>query len=218
VAWLSGTVLVVLILAIDCSEKEFQAVVLGQRVAVPWRLVALPAVGYGLIGAAATIMIPSIPGMDTGFVTEPTLGLSTLSVSALCGRILFSYIFDRGARAQTVAVTLTMLGLSFSLLLLYGQSYSAYILSVALFGASYGGILPTALVYLRIVYPFRKVEASALMFVSGGVGIAIGAVVSGVIGTVVDIYMTLMLATCASGVGALLWMWFIFTSRDAARL
>jgi MFS family permease len=79
------------------------------------------------------------------------------------------------------------------------------IAGVLLFGASYGGFLPTALVYLRKVYPFRKSHSQHDFL--GGLGIAEGSIASGAIAIAPALGPTapLVMAAGSADTGMLLW-------------
>lgn len=148
-------------------------------------------------------------------VTAVTI-YSVEGLAGLGGRIAFGLAGDRFGARRTLIMGLLMQAV-FALMYYFATQLSAFYLVAALFGFTYGGVMPLYAVLARENFPLGVMGAViGGTAMAGSLGMATGPVLGGWLYDSFGTYGWLYLAACGFGVIAML-MAMTFTPKDDAR-
>ncbi|GAA0899507.1 MFS transporter [Virgisporangium aurantiacum] len=171
------------------------------------RAMTLGLIAIGLVAgghfAAFTYVRPAaelVPDMDP---ERLALLLTIFGLGTFVGTVISGQIADRRLRLG-ILIAPIFIGASTSAFALVAGSYVAVAVTVAVWGAAFGGVPTLVMTWIARVEPDRLEAAGSLATGMFQVAIASGAAVGGVLLDVFDVRVALLIAGAAAAVGGVL--------------
>lgn len=174
-----------------------------QQGSVDARAITLAIAGYGGACLGGTLLITGLA--SSGATWGGMRAYECFSVSALGGRLVLAWVFDRGYRVvATFAASGAFVASSIALSGPWTEPRFVLAGSIAL-GLGYGGLLPVASMLLSSATAGSQAAAAARMFHAGAIGILVAGALSVV---AADSSFTAVVALlCVFTIAAATWLW-----------